>query len=52
MGRDMKDWDDIFSELSQFVRVIGYSRVGSGESTKIKRHFSAEEYAALSKMLC
>ncbi|WP_444932385.1 alpha/beta fold hydrolase [Microbulbifer sp. SSSA002] len=41
----MDDWEPIYAELAKYARVIRYSRVGNGNSTSIKRHFSSEDYA-------
>lgn len=41
----MTDWDPVFATLTQHARVIRYSRVGDGQSTQIKRHFTSLDYA-------
>ena len=41
----LSDWDSIFDKLSGSYRVIRYARVGNGNSTQVKRHFTSLEYA-------
>lgn len=41
----LSDWDAIFDNLSKETRVIRYSRIGNGDSEKIKKNYSSEEYA-------
>ncbi|SEA21610.1 alpha/beta fold hydrolase [Microbulbifer marinus] len=45
-GAGLEDWDPVFEQLSAFARVIRYARVGNGNSTQIRRHFSSDDYAA------
>lgn len=42
----LKDWDPVFTQIAKQAKVIRYSRVGNGNSTPIKRHFSSLDYAA------
>lgn len=51
MTRDLTDWGTVFSELAKIAKVIRYSRVGNGNSSKTKQHFSAEQYADHTKKL-
>lgn len=44
-GSPMTDWDPVFSQIAQLATVIRYSRVGNGNSTQIKRHFTSRDYA-------
>ena len=44
-GSAMTDWNPVFSEIAQLATVIRYSRVGNGNSTQIKRHFTSRDYA-------
>jgi pimeloyl-ACP methyl ester carboxylesterase len=44
-GASMSDWDPIFNQLVKDSKVIRYSRVGNGNSTNIKRHFTSRDYA-------
>lgn len=49
---NMKDWSHIAKEVEKFARVIRYDRVGNGQSTQIRRHFTVEDYAEhLSRLL-
>ena len=41
----LSDWQPVFNEIARFTRVIRYSRVDNGGSSKIQRHFSSEDYA-------
>ncbi|WP_372625821.1 alpha/beta fold hydrolase [Arsukibacterium sp.] len=41
----MTDWDPVFSQITEKATVIRYSRVGNGNSTQIKRHFTSRDYA-------
>ena len=41
----LKDWDPVFDKISQFTKVIRYSRVGNGNSSQIQRHFSSDDYS-------
>lgn len=41
----MTDWDPVFSQIKDQAIVIRYSRVGNGNSTQIKRHFTSRDYA-------
>lgn len=41
----MSDWDPVFEQVSEFTTVIRYSRVGNGNSTQIRRHFTSIDYA-------
>ncbi|WP_213994963.1 alpha/beta hydrolase [Arsukibacterium sp.] len=41
----MTDWDPVFSQIAEQATVIRYSRVGNGNSTQIKRHFTSRDYA-------
>ncbi|WP_444884005.1 alpha/beta fold hydrolase [Microbulbifer sp. PSTR4-B] len=47
----MSDWNPIYDRLAEHARVIRYSRVGNGNSTAIKKHFSSEDYAQGAKAL-
>ncbi|WP_444886991.1 alpha/beta fold hydrolase [Microbulbifer sp. JMSA008] len=47
----MSDWNPIYDRLAEHTRVIRYSRVGNGNSTAIKKHFSSEDYAQGAKAL-
>ncbi|NQZ88206.1 MAG: alpha/beta hydrolase [Saccharospirillaceae bacterium] len=40
MGKSLTTWDPIYNELTKTAKVIRYSRVGEGDSTKVKRQFS------------
>ncbi len=44
-GAGMSDWDPVFQRIAEHATVIRYSRVGNGNSTPIKRHFSSQDYA-------
>lgn len=44
-GSAMTDWDPVFSLIAQQATVIRYSRVGNGNSTQIRRHFTSRDYA-------
>lgn len=44
-GAAMSDWDPVFNAIAGHARVIRYSRVGHGNSTAIKRHFTSRDYA-------
>ena len=39
------DWDPIFNQLTQFATVVRYSRIGNGNSSPLKKNYSAEQYA-------
>lgn len=39
------DWGDIPNSIAKTARVVTYARVGNGQSTAIRRNFSAEDYA-------
>lgn len=39
------DWEPVFYDLAKHAKVIRYSRVGNGGSTKIRKNFSSDEYA-------
>lgn len=41
----LDDWDSVFTQIAAHVKVIRYSRVGNGNSTAIKRHFTSMDYA-------
>ncbi len=41
----MTDWDPVFSQIAEQATVIRYSRVGNGNSTQVKRHFTSRDYA-------
>ncbi|WP_444919791.1 alpha/beta fold hydrolase [Microbulbifer sp. CnH-101-G] len=47
----MSDWNPIYDKLAEHARVIRYSRVGNGNSTAIRKHFSSEDYAQGAKTL-
>ena len=47
----LSDWDPIFEALSEHATVIRYSRIGNGNSTKIKKNYSSEEYALEASLL-
>ena len=42
---DLSDWEPVYNELSEHFRTIRYSRIGNGNSSKIRKNYSAEEYA-------
>ncbi|MEH8017720.1 alpha/beta hydrolase [Rheinheimera muenzenbergensis] len=44
-GSAMTDWDPVFNLMAQQAKVVRYSRVGNGNSTQIKRHFTSCDYA-------
>ncbi|MDP5460472.1 alpha/beta fold hydrolase [Alishewanella sp. SMS8] len=44
-GAGLSDWDPVFYKIAEKATVIRYSRVGNGNSTAIKRHFTSDEYA-------
>lgn len=44
-GSAMADWDPVFGQIAQHATVIRYSRVGNGNSTQVKRHFTSRDYA-------
>lgn len=44
-GAGMTDWDPVFNRIAEHATVIRYSRVGNGNSTAIKRHFTSRDYA-------
>lgn len=50
-GAGMSDWDPVFNRMAEHARVIRYSRVGNGKSTKIKKHFTSSDYAGLANEL-
>ncbi|WP_113906308.1 alpha/beta fold hydrolase [Aliidiomarina celeris] len=41
----MSDWEPVFEHIAEHATVIRYSRVGNGNSTAIKRHFTSRDYA-------
>lgn len=41
----MSDWNSVFKRISEHAKVIRYSRVGNGNSTAIKQHFTSRDYA-------
>lgn len=41
----MSDWDPVFNQIAEQAKVIRYSRVGNGNSTAIRRHFTSRDYA-------
>jgi pimeloyl-ACP methyl ester carboxylesterase len=41
----MSDWEPVFNQIAEHATVIRYSRVGNGNSTAIKRHFTSSDYA-------
>lgn len=41
----MSDWEPVFNKIAEHATVIRYSRVGNGNSTAIKRHFTSGDYA-------
>ncbi|MEN3158689.1 alpha/beta hydrolase [Alkalimonas sp. NCh-2] len=41
----MSDWEPVFDQIAEHATVIRYSRVGNGNSTAIKRHFTSRDYA-------
>ena len=47
----LTDWDPVFDELAEHAKVIRYSRVGNGNSTQIRRHFTSADYAGYAKEL-
>lgn len=51
MTRDLKDWDNVITELAKTAQVIRYSRAGNGNSSATEQHFSAEQYATHTKRL-
>lgn len=44
-GSAMTDWEPVFKQIALQATVIRYSRVGNGNSTQIKRHFTSRDYA-------
>ena len=50
-GAGMADWEPVFKQIAQHATVIRYSRVGNGNSTAIKRHFTSADYAAYASEL-
>ncbi|WP_290487923.1 alpha/beta fold hydrolase [Idiomarina sp. UBA3162] len=47
----MSDWDPVFKQMSEHAKVIRYSRVGNGQSTAIKQHFTSRDYAEHASIL-
>lgn len=47
----MSDWDLVFKQMSEHAKVIRYSRVGNGQSTAIKQHFTSRDYAEHASIL-
>lgn len=47
----MSDWEPVFERISEHAKVIRYSRVGNGNSTSIKQHFTSRDYADLASSL-
>lgn len=45
-GASMSDWDPVFQKIAKHATVIRYSRVGNGNSTAIKQHFTSYDYAS------
>ena len=41
----LSDWEPVFQQMAEQATVIRYSRVGNGNSTAIKRHFTSRDYA-------
>lgn len=41
----LDDWESIFHDIAKHAKVIRYSRVGNGRSTKVRKNFSSNEYA-------
>lgn len=41
----MADWEPVFAQMAEHATVIRYSRVGNGNSTDIRRHFTSRDYA-------
>ncbi len=41
----LSDWEPVFEKMSEYAKVIRYSRVGNGNSTAIKQHFTSRDYA-------
>ena len=41
----MTDWEPVFAPIAEQAKVIRYSRVGNGNSTQVKRHFTSRDYA-------
>lgn len=44
-GSAMTDWDPVFAPMAKQAVVVRYSRVGNGNSTQVKRHFTSRDYA-------
>ncbi len=44
-GGGLADWSGIFENLSESTKVVRYSRVGNGNSSKPERQFVIEDYA-------
>ncbi|SMQ66450.1 Pimeloyl-ACP methyl ester carboxylesterase [Pseudidiomarina planktonica] len=44
-GGGITEWDSVFDGIAENARVIRYSRVGNGNSTQVKRHFTSVDYA-------
>lgn len=47
----LSDWDPIFEYLAKEAKVIRYSRIGNGDSEKITKNYSSEEYAQEASLL-
>lgn len=41
----MSDWEPVFNQIAEHATVIRYSRVGNGNSTAVRRHFTSRDYA-------
>lgn len=41
----LNDWDPVFNAVAEHAKVVRYSRVGNGNSTVIKQHFTSMDYA-------
>lgn len=41
----LNDWDPVFSKMAKHAKVIRYSRIGNGKSSKIRKNYSSEQYA-------
>ncbi|QSX29309.1 alpha/beta hydrolase [Shewanella cyperi] len=47
----MSDWDPVYQQLTQHAKVIRYSRIGNGNSAKLRKNYSSEEYAEEAMLL-
>lgn len=50
-GAGLSDWEPVYNKLTKVAKVIRYSRIGNGNSSKITKNYSSEEYAEEAMML-